>query len=403
MKDALKAFGKYLFACLFGAELWQRIVTRANGAAMELAITWSAQGAVKERAAIMRLPWETMCAGERFLATLSGVAITRRVADCAQTMRELDALPKVLFVTGDLNDSVIRPGAEFLGLLRNLSSLGLDLNLSTHLLLKASSEKIRKAVEWFQPDVVHFICHGGYDAQGSYLMLLDDDKPKATKNCYGPALIQLLQRPIEVTACAWPAPAGAKGAIMRMPDIIRMPDIVVLNACSTAAAPSDEYGEAGQISSPLAEELIQAGVPVAIGMGGEISDRACRLFTRRFYEALLKGEPIEQATAQGRRAGIIAHGMVHPDSSLDWALPVLFLADGVRTTAMRIDDAAVRRARRIQQIAEGYAPIDTHPIFCGRLAILEAYNLLVASPEMQRSLSRNRREFSMLALPAVLA
>jgi hypothetical protein len=390
MDKAVERFGRYLFACLFDDTLWTRIHDLAKDAPLELAVNWTRlQGSdPEERAAIARLPWEMMRKEDSFLAMLPGVAITRRVAGCQQAMEEIQSLPRVLFVAGDLDDEVIRPGAEYLGLLRNLAIAGLDLSLNVQLLLKSTAQKIKQAVQWFEPDVVHFICHGGCDSEGTYLYLLDDDKPLLKRPCYGPALIELL---------GLNEPGRPGGQPKR-----RKPQIVVLNACSTAAA-STEYGSVGQISSPLAAELIEAGVPVVIGMGGEVSDQACRLFTRCFYKALLHGDPIEEATAYGRRAGIIAQGPAHPASSLDWALPIVFFAEGVKETRLKIDKAAVDHARKIQSIASTYSPIDTHPIFCGRLGVFESCNLLVASPETQRALSRNHREFSMLALPVAEA
>jgi hypothetical protein len=380
---AVERFGRYLFTCLLGESLWTQLYQLAGDEPMELAIAYAPPqaGSTRERNAIERLPWEMMHSADGFLATKPDVAITRRVIGCPQNARELKSLPKVLFVVGSgLDDSVIRPGAEYLGLIRSLSSSGLDVSLIAHLQLMATPQTLKQAVEWFQPDVIHFICHAGCDQKGCFLYLLDEDAPHAPKECYAPSLIQLL---------------GLGAGKMEASRL----QVVVLNACSTAQ-PSIEFGEVGQISSPLAAELIRAGVPAVVGMAGEVSDQACRLFTRGFYSALLGQKDLEYATAQGRRAGIIGQGVSHPASSLDWSLPTVFLADGMSVTHLAIPPEAIRVARARDKIAREFAPLDSYPIFCGRLGVFESYNLLVAPPETQRTTSPGKQEFSMLALPA---
>jgi hypothetical protein len=46
--------------------------------------------------------------------------------------------------------------------------------------------------------------------------------------------------------------------------------------------------------SPLAVQLVEIGVPVVVGMAGEVSEQACRFFARRFYEGFLEGEEFTQ-------------------------------------------------------------------------------------------------------------
>src|SRR5262249_26450553 len=153
----------------------------------------------------------------------------------------------------------------------------------------------------FAPDVVHFICHGEWDSGGRFfLSLIDDDKPGAVS----PLRAQQLREDIFATA---------------------MPKVVVLNACFSANSGDGYHVRPDRLQQPLTVDLVEMGVPVVVGMAGEVSDQACRLFSRRFYEALLHGEPIVEAAAQGRRAGILGGGGDDPRSSPDWSLPVLFL------------------------------------------------------------------------------
>src|ERR1700760_573508 len=77
-------------------------------------------------------------------------------------------------------------------------------------------------------------------------------------------------------------------------------------------------------SATRAAALVSAGVPMVVGMSGEVADSACRLFTRRFYEALLQGESVAAATAEGRRAGLTGADPYH---TVDWAFPSLLLSE----------------------------------------------------------------------------
>ena len=275
--DSVRLFGSHLFAALLGND-WQTIRDKSP-AAFELALTWSA-----DDAALNSLPWEMMFApddqGGKFLAALTApsVSITRRVAGTTAQASAILAPPRVLVVVGTkLSEDVIKPGAEYLGLLREVQNAGLF--LKTHLLLEATPKKLASVVQWFRPTVVHFICHGVTDAGHGKLVLLSDDKPGDPFLAGAQQLHALLKLHTAEAGDTWP-------------------QIIVMNACSTATA--DEL-RAGR---PLATELIKLGIPIVVGMSGRVDDQACRLFAKGFYSAMLKGGKIGYAAAEGRRAAI---------------------------------------------------------------------------------------------------
>jgi CHAT domain len=358
--DGVTKFGGYLFATLLGEELWKLLLETARGKAgggapaepVELALSWQ-RGDVY----INRLPWEMMRASDRFLAQEPGIAITRRVASATQGVDQIDS-PRVLFVVGsDLGTDEIRPGAEYLGLLRSLRN-DHGLRLKTHILLRASRSRLKAAMSSFSPTVVHFICHGQANDSGEiFLKLMNNDGT-------GPDLI------------------GAD----RLFDLLRplpgapLPQIVVLNACYTASEKPELFLKAGQVASPMAVRLVegdeQGGVPIVVGMAGQVSDQACRLFTRCFYLSLLDGVDIPQATAAGRRLGIIDQGMTDPKGSVDWAMPTLFLADGVREPRLKVDPPPV--GLNWHAVAAEFAPPD-FPAFCDRLELFDLYDLLMSN------------------------
>jgi hypothetical protein len=350
--DNVVTFGRYLFATLLGDELWAAMNGQAGNDRIELALTW------KDDYLINRLPWEMMHNGTRFLAEEPEVAITRRVAGTSQTLSEMSA-PRVLFVVGsDLKNSVIRPGAEYLGLLRSLKP-GTNLRLKTHLLLQATPRRLKAAIKWFRPTVVHFICHGvPVGGQETALSLMPDEGVNV-ELVKAEALLKLLQ----------PDP--------KLP----LPQVVILNACYTATLLElPAYSKSGQVMLPIAAKLVAGGdgvpgVPIVVGMGGEVSDQACRLFTRCFYQALLEGEEVAHAAADGRRVGIIEDGLTDPKTTIDWALPTLFMSAGVNEARILIKPSD--KEKLWHEVAAEFAP-PAYPTFCDRLGFFEWYDCLMA-------------------------
>jgi hypothetical protein len=360
----LERFGRYLFEMLIGAETWKTILGTAGLQPIELMLSWS-----PDQAVLNRLPWELIHNGARFLTQEPGVAIVRRVAGAAQPMPDLSSPPKVLFVVGtELYKDVIESGAEYLRLIQGLKARDLDLSLRSLLVLRCTSERLLAALEEFSPNVVHFICHGRLDQDGKcYLELVDSKVASKSAPLYSQALVTML--------------SGLK----------KRPSIVVLSACYTATT---EFTDVGQVAVPLAADLIQNGVPIVVGMGGRVSDQACRLFTRRFYESLLTDGDVAHATAEGRRAAI-SHGGMDPASSADWALPVICFAGGVATTRLPITLQAADQAW--QRCATDFRN-QRDPAFCDRLEIMEQFDTLMADEGAQRRVGGRDMDLQVLAI-----
>lgn len=351
---AAEAFGRYLFACLLGEEIWADILRRTGELPVELALAWS-----QDEAELYQFPWQLMYAGNGFLAAHQKreVAITHRVrrGDAANGSAEIVIRPRTLFVVGaPLSDPAIQAGAEYLGLLRRLHAGGAG--LVSRVLVEATPQQVRDTVRSFEPSIVHFICHGdiGGDGRGR-IYLMSEEQEGREAPLAADQLVQLLK----------PRPQGVQ--------------VVVLNACSTGATGN---GEAGMtLSVPFAAELVSLGVPVTVGNSGRIVDRACRLFTRRFYEALLQNETLAHATAEGRRTAL-ALGR-DPSTAIDWAFPALFVEEQV-APALRLVDTV--RAREMERRAAWYCTLQNPPAFCGRLECMEAFTAML----YDRSISPKR-------------
>jgi CHAT domain len=351
-RATIQDFGSYLFEVLLGEDIWQKILAQAGSEPVELALSWA-----ESEWALTRLPWEMLRFGDTYLAALAQppVAISRLVRGASRGKPGLQVTPRVLFVIGaSLTDGQIRAGAEYMELLRHLRDQGCyDCGLVTEIVLEASPQRLRAAMERFDPSVVHFICHGGVRPaqdgfEGFLQMMSDDEESGETEPRTAEQLVSILIR-----------------------DRPEPPPVVVLNACYSGAQPPAE-----RPAAPLATEMVKHGVPIVVAMWGRVSDRACRLFTWCFYEALLRSKSVTHAVAAGRRMAF--EGQADP-AGIDWAFPAIFLDETV--TSVALDQEAAVRIGKLESIAFAYRQLDTPP-FCDRLEILErSYRQLLNAGE----------------------
>jgi len=347
---AIVRLGRYLFDALLGGEAWKAIRAAAEAAGarvIELALAWD-----PAEHALHRMPWELLHDGHVFLAWGSGridVTFTRLVASEQAVPRTLDRPPRLLFAIGAaLNDPEVRPGAEAVGLLTDLE----DGSRTVHarILEHASPGRLRRWVEEFRPDAVHLIGHGRVTQGGeAVLELLSDDpgpvpgKP-APEPCDGAKLLQLLRT------------SGGD-----------LPQLVVLSACHSG--PTVRL-LGGHETAPLSVQLVQGGVPVVVGMAGQVSDLAARLFARAFGHALLGGASLVEASAEARRVGLVkGEGAAR---SVDWALPAVFMAASVDPDWHPVGLLADRDTRLVDGWISQYH-VSAAPVFCGRTEFLDAF------------------------------
>jgi hypothetical protein len=332
-----EAFGRHLFGALLGAEGWQAIADAAGGArVIELALHAGA-----EAAPLHGLAWELLHDGQDFLAIRRDPPVTvTRIIDSPAEPRPIASPARVLFAIGSaLDDPVIRPGAEFMGLLRRLEAVGAAIN--ARVVEAADLTTLARAAARFRPDVVHVIAHGAPGAEPA--INLPEGPGEA--------------RHRRVTAAQLLAALNDQGSL---------PAIVVLSACTTGNAVG------GKAARSFAAALVAGGVPVVVAMAGRVTDQACRCFTRRFGQMLTASEPLVAAVAQGRRAAFYEGDP--PDRSVDWALPALFAA-----TAVGHDHVPVTPAQGLDvgQLLHDLT-LKAEPVFCGRREFIDAYDELMS-------------------------
>ncbi|HXV31278.1 MAG TPA: CHAT domain-containing protein [Sinorhizobium sp.] len=311
------------------------------------------------------LPWEMMCIGEQPLCARKDrkIAITRIVKPekPVAALGELELPMKVLFVVGRQVDDVLRPGAELIGLLRRLkvpvdsafkNFQSADLNV--RYLNEATPDDIETAVAQWKPAVVHIVCHGEVDPGGAGTQLLltarqtdgDRESPRIAEpyRCSAKRLLELLS-------------TGGT-----------LPYFVVVNACHTADSAPTVEAQTEQRGSDLAfaAELVRGGIAMAVGMSGEVIDRACQMFTQRFYQTLLQGGSASLAASQGRRAALLGFPDILP--TLEWSRPLLFLAQGV-SPLIRIKPAPWNA----NAVAAGYRKLKAPEALCDRYELLQTH------------------------------
>jgi hypothetical protein len=369
--EHLKQYGQLLFQAAFGEDTWQAILRFAAERSekhqeeaergeeyLEVAVQGSADD---DHAALQALRWEALHDGTRFIAAQGTtdaaipVAVIRLIKPAAATaFQQIEHIPRILFAVGSyLGDRAIRPGPEFMGIMRGLERSGVQ----ARVLHRATRADLQEQLRTFKPDVLHLIGHGKW--------IWDEVK------------VQLRSGPGDESSWI------SVGELLGIFELARhRPAMVLLSACHTADAGARDPGESPVSALPFAARLVAGngvagGVPVVVAMAGDISDTACRVFTRALAAAIGEGKPLAAAVVAGRRAtffGGPGAAARHPvPGSGHWVMPALFLAEGVSGNTRLVNTA------RTQAAQERVAALDMNegPIFCGRADFIDALDQLL--------------------------
>lgn len=165
-----------------------------------------------------------------------------------------------------------------------------DSRLRLTFLPNATVQAIRAKLLEEEFHVFHFMGHGAFDsADGQGYVVLE--------NLWG---------------AADHVSGATLGEVLKAATTLRL---VLLNACRTAES---------RLVDPfkgVASALILAGLSAVIAMRLPISDAAALSFSRRLYEALTAGLPVDAAVAEARMAIYLAS-----PTSFEWATPALFMS-----------------------------------------------------------------------------
>jgi len=243
-----------------------------------------------EPAGLHAIPWE-MCyddQGAGFLAQDPRISLVRHLLGTFARGRSVAGrrLKVLVAAASPAGLPTLHIGDEFDRIARALADLRDRVELQA---IVADLDALQDAL-LAGPDVLHFIGHGGFDADAGGFLVLDDGQGR-------PQSVDA-----EVLA------AYLRGSSVRL---------AVLNACDSARAdPTDSF-------AGVAPRLVQAGVPAVVAMQTYLPDALAPAFAAAFYRALADGQAVDAAVTAGR---VALFG--HAADQACWSIPVLYLSAG---------------------------------------------------------------------------
>ncbi|MGD2176779.1 MAG: MFS transporter, partial [Anaerolineae bacterium] len=140
--------------------------------------------------------------------------------------------------------------------------------------------------------VLHYMGHGDFDERtGQGVLVMEDEGGRG-------ALVD----------------GSTLGVLLRD---LRTMRLVFLNACETAKVTKEKGLDP---FAGVAAAMVMAGIPAVVAMQFPISDGAAITFAQKFYPLLARGDPVDAAVAEGRRAIRLAGAR-----TMEWGTPVLFM------------------------------------------------------------------------------
>ncbi len=289
-------FGQHLYQLLFDADV-ERLFEESLGAAKANAERLRLQLSFEAGAAeLASLPWEFLHypRGDYFLCSHVDLILSRYIPRHSRQSLRPEGMLRVLVAISKPSDldPVLEP--RVVEAIRRLAEA---YPVQVEVLHKTTVAAFSERMQTFQPHVLHFIGHGTFNAEtgsGAIALL----KPDETADWCS-----------DSDFADWCSLSG------------RLPRLVVLHLCEGGRADLREsFGG-------LAPRLVQKGVQAVVAMQYPITNMAAIDFSRIFYEALLRGEPLDYAVQLGRQA----FTTMRQHSPRTFGTPVLYLhsADGL--------------------------------------------------------------------------
>jgi len=255
---SLQDIGRQLYDALFdqpAGRIYSKCLEEANGR-LRLRLTIS-------QPELARLPWEYLHNGQKFLCLDLETPIVRGVVTKPWPVRLERPLRLLIVGASPLDQDALEIGRERQIIEEELSRAVQRGDLIVrHLVGKRMERDLPHVLLEFAPHVLHFAGHGTLDG------LVLEDSAGRSRPVTGTSLRDLLCN-------------------------IKSLHLVVLNACELGMA-----HERKRLS--VAARLVQVGIPMAVGMQFQISDRGAVAFSEGFYEALAQRLPLEAATVWAR-------------------------------------------------------------------------------------------------------
>ncbi|MEM9594624.1 MAG: CHAT domain-containing protein [Acidobacteriota bacterium] len=292
-----EAFGTQLYEALFHGQVGT-LYERSRGSlesdrSRGLRVKIKLDPELEDFADLEALPWELLRRGETddYLG-LSRRSPIVRYLDVPQPVHPIP-LPKRLRVLAVVSspkgldpldlDEERRLLESTLGSLRSIELVFLD---------RATVKELRRALARQTFHVLHFMGHGGFDAER------------------GEGVVYFEQENGE------PLALSGRELARKLRDLGSL-GLVFLNACDTARSPA---GANSNRFAGVASALVLAGLPAVVAMQRPISDTAAIAFSDAFYRHLADGRSVDEALTEGRQE---IHSAA--PTQVEWATPALFV------------------------------------------------------------------------------
>lgn len=260
-------------------------------------------------ARLKAIPWEFLVWPDLKMAPHKNRSICRLVEGTttkAPTPMKLDAGIRIMLVVSQPHD---QGSVEWIETQKELQrqievytpKIGAE-KMDFKLCEAEDAEFVRKAVQAFDPHIVHFIGHGQADA-----LLFTRHQAKVSQ----PIRAQMVHNVLAS----------------------RSTRLIVLSACDTAKVEND----IDPLTS-IAEQVVQAGVPAVVAHQMPISLRSVHTFCGALYGELLREGNIDWAVNVGR----IAMGVAFDNkkiAAVEWGVPVLYRRPGCSQLFAKVGNA----------------------------------------------------------------
>ncbi|WP_293363204.1 tetratricopeptide repeat protein [Microcoleus sp. CAWBG52] len=298
-----RAIGEVLFEILFDDRLLQdfvnfyHLVVQQEKQLLRVELDIDEQGMPE----IAALPWEFMCVpgranlGTIWLGTVTDLVFSRRRSQwIPATPIQLQKDEKLRIALAISAPQDLSPVA-YESVQETLEKLAIELADRVELLpiIKSANPETVDAVLAKKPHIFHFIGHG---------RLVNENNRE---------IGQIAFVDPEFDEAMW-VDADYFSELFNQ----HRPGVVMLQACEGGML------SASQAFVGVASRVVQQNIPVVVAMQYEVTNSTACRFSRRFYQQLVEGYPVDIATQYGRRA--IALGPTQYRKR-DFAIPVIFM------------------------------------------------------------------------------
>lgn len=323
----VRAYGKALLNTLLAGESVQDAIHHVikGGGALHFLL---------EDTELHKHSWEALW-HETFLALDANWAISRLVkpqSDPKYDARLMEFPLRILAVLGAAGISAVDEWEKLLEVATGAAQNGLEIKINVlaaekpivesidnlgalqNLTVKASpmpgsKQALISAINSFEPHILHFFCHGESKTSVPLLLITDANHFRSTP-------------PIKLDIESLTAKTRIKDGW-----------IVVINACRA--------GESSSVVYSLTHQLVERGVPAAVGMMEEIDAAYAKIFCQSFYRAafneisrvqkVLGGKPVGESeeihwteVLRDPRSSL-SDEYKPADEKREWTLPVLYI------------------------------------------------------------------------------